>query len=135
MYKAVKGLKENYQYCLDHADLVYTNSKETYEWFSDSRADVVHISNGVDNKVFDDSRPLPIPEDIMNIPSPIVGYAGKMQELFDVDLVEKSIVRNVKYNILCSLDKKLNQDGLRRYGNIQMLLLGGQILRTASPVP
>lgn len=91
MYKAVKGLKENYQYCLDHADLVYTNSKETYEWFSDSRADVVHISNGVDNKVFDDSRPLPIPEDIMNIPSPIVGYAGKMQELFDVDLVEKAL--------------------------------------------
>jgi teichuronic acid biosynthesis glycosyltransferase TuaH len=91
MYKSVKGLRENYDYCLEHGDLIYTNSKETVDWFMQTRADAVHIPNGVDNKVFNHQQVFPTPEDMADISSPVIGYAGKMQEMFDVDLVERAI--------------------------------------------
>lgn len=107
MYKSVRGLQENYKYCLDFADLVYTNSKETADWFSETRPDTVHIPNGVDNSVFNSLKTYPIPEDIASISTPIIGYAGKMQELFDVDLVEKAISEMPDVNFVF-IGQKLN---------------------------
>lgn len=91
MYKSVNLLKENYEYCLAEADLVYTNSKETAEWFKVKRFDALHISNGVDPDMFDGKKAYSVPLDMEEIKSPIVGYAGKMQEMFDVDLMETCV--------------------------------------------
>jgi glycosyltransferase involved in cell wall biosynthesis len=107
MYKNVKGLRENYQYCLEHADLIYTNSKETTKWFSQTRPDAVHIPNGVDSSVFNILKSLPLPKDMVGINSPIVGYAGKTQEIFDIDLVEKAISEMPDTNFVF-IGQKLN---------------------------
>lgn len=123
MYKDVRGLKENYQYCLDHADLVYTNSKETAELFSVTRPDVVHIPNGVDSTMFDTLKSFPLPKDLIGISSPVVGYAGKMQELFDVDLIEKTIMEMGDVNFVF-IGQKLNQkwtERLWKYSNAYYL--------------
>jgi|LSQX01.1.fsa_nt_gb glycosyltransferase involved in cell wall biosynthesis len=88
MYKSVKELQENYRYCLERADLVYTNSKDTADWFLKTRPDATHIPNGVDNSVFNPQKTYPIPKDVTNLSKPVIGYAGKMQELIDVDLIE-----------------------------------------------
>ncbi len=107
MYKEVKGLRKNYQYCLENADLIYTNSKETAEWFSETRSDATHIPNGVDSKMFNALENFPIPRDMEGISSPIVGYAGKMQEIFDIDLVEKAISEIPEVNFVF-IGQKLN---------------------------
>lgn len=87
MYKSLPHLEVYYEYCLENADYIYANSKETIAWFQQARPDAHHIANGVDSKTFDSSKTYSVPHDIQHIPSPIVGYAGKMQEMFDVELM------------------------------------------------
>lgn len=123
MYKDVKDLRENYHYCLEHADLVYTNSKETADWFSETRPDTVHIPNGVDSKVFNNLKTLPIPSDMASISTPIIGYAGKTQEMFDVDLVEKAVLEMPDVNFVF-IGQKLNPkwtEKLWKYSNVHYL--------------
>lgn len=123
MYRDVKGLREKYLYCLEHADLVYTNSKQTADWFSETRPDVVHIPNGVDSNVFNNQYPYPVPEDMVDISSPIIGFAGKMQEMIDIDLVEKAVVRFPDVNFVF-IGQKLNPKWTERiwkYSNVHYL--------------
>ena len=123
MYKTVKGLKENYDYCLKTADLIYTNSKETLKWFEQIRPDAVHIPNGVDVKIFDNSRTYPISQDMQDITSPIIGYAGKMQEMFDIKLVESAIQELSEINFVF-IGQILNPkwtEKLWRYPNVYYL--------------
>lgn len=91
MYKNVKYLQENYQYCLENADLIYANSKDTTKWFNNTRKDATHIPNGVDISIFDGSKSFNKPDDMKNISSPIVGYAGKIQDIFNTELMEETI--------------------------------------------
>ncbi len=123
MYRDVRGLEENYQYCLNHADLIYTNSKETAEWFLVTRPDVVHIPNGVDSTMFDGLKSFPLPKDLKGISSPVVGYAGKMQQMFDVDLVEKAVLDMPDVNFVFigqKLDSKWTEK-LWKYPNVYYL--------------
>jgi len=123
MYKDVKDLRENYQYCLEHADLVYTNSKETADWFSETRSDAVHIPNGVDSSKFNTLKTYPIPSDMTKISKPIIGYAGKTQEMFDVDLVEKAVLEMPNMNFVF-IGQKLNPkwtEKLWKYPNAHYL--------------
>lgn len=98
-YKDVPSLEEYYLYCLDHADFVSTNSKETCEWFQTRRTDAIHIPNGVDKDRFVAQRDYAVPEDVRPIGRPVVGYAGKMQEMFDLSLMVEvaSAMPNVQF--------------------------------------
>ncbi len=91
MYRDVPDLREYYDYCQRHCDLLYANSMETTQWLAQKRPDTTHIANGVDMDIFDPSRPYAVPEDLASIPRPIIGYAGKMQEMFDVTLMERTL--------------------------------------------
>ncbi|MBX0330764.1 glycosyltransferase [Oscillochloris sp. ZM17-4] len=85
LYRDVPGLAEEYDYWMQHADLLYANSPETAGWFAERRPDALCIPNGVDLEVFDPTIPRPRPADMAGIPGPIIGYAGKMQEMIDVE--------------------------------------------------
>jgi glycosyltransferase involved in cell wall biosynthesis len=86
-YKDITNLAAYYQFCLDEADFISTNSAETAEWFKQQRPDSMHIPNGVDDQIFNPDLSFETPADMNSISSPIVGYAGKMQEMFDVSLM------------------------------------------------
>lgn len=90
----IPGLAGFYESCLDKADLIFANSMETTRWFARKRPDATCILNGVDTEMFNLSRPYPLPSDMAAIPRPIVGYAGKMQEMFDVSLMKYVISEN-----------------------------------------
>jgi len=90
-YSKVANLEENYKYCKENADLIYANSPETATWLSSEINESKFVSNGVDKEMFTDKNNYQQPDDLLNIPTPIVGYAGKMQEIFDVDLVENAL--------------------------------------------
>ncbi|MEZ4711352.1 MAG: glycosyltransferase [Caldilineaceae bacterium] len=87
LYRNVPHLSSYYDQCLDMADFVSANSTETTEWLSQKDSAAIHIGNGVSAEFFDPQKSYPIPADMLPISRPIVGYAGKMQEMFDVPLM------------------------------------------------
>lgn len=87
-YRNVPHLSEYYEYCQNHADLLFTNSPQNTEWLRKKRPDTICIPNGVDGRMFDPSALNTIPTDLQPIARPIVGYAGKMQEMLDTELIE-----------------------------------------------
>ena len=86
-YQDIPDLASYYDYFLEEADFISANSPETTNWFKQKRPDARHISNGVDKKVFSPHGAYEFPSDMKSLAGPIVGYAGKMQEMFDVDLM------------------------------------------------
>lgn len=90
-YRDVPCLEEYYKYCLKHADFISANSQETTHWFQKQRSDALHLPNGVDEEVFNPDQAFPLPSDMSAIRSPIVGYAGKMQEMFDLSLMMSAV--------------------------------------------
>ncbi len=89
LYHDLPNLDTYYQYSLKHADILSANSKQTTEWFNQYRADAFHIPNGVDVEFFAPTHSYSMPTDMTDISTPVVGYAGKMQELFDVALMRR----------------------------------------------
>jgi glycosyltransferase involved in cell wall biosynthesis len=90
-YRDIPDLEACYQFCLDRADFISANSHETTEWFRQQRPDAIHISNGVDDEIFSSDRSYNKPADMKSISTPIVGYAGKMQEMFDRSLMDRVV--------------------------------------------
>lgn len=89
LYRDVPGVGDGYAYWREHADLLFANSRETAEWLG--RPDATHIANGVDAEVFEPTRRRPMPVDVAALPRPVVGYAGKMQEMVAVELVTAAL--------------------------------------------
>ncbi len=87
LYRNLPRLEEYYQFCIETADVLSANSEQTVSWFKQYRDDVLHIPNGVDDTFFTHTHSFTPPADMSSIRSPVVGYAGKMQELFDVALM------------------------------------------------
>lgn len=123
LYRDMPGLAGYYQYCLDSAQLLTTNSRETQEWFAAQRPDALWIPNGVDPQVFNTSTPRPTPPDLAAIPHPIVGYAGKMQEMFDVDLMIRTATAlpNVNFVLIGQILDKAWMEPLWKMPNVAYL--------------
>ena len=87
LYKDMPHLSAYYDFCIRTADVISANSAETTRWLSQQRSDPQHIANGVSPEVFDPQKQYATPADLTAIARPRVGYAGKMQEMFDVKLM------------------------------------------------
>jgi teichuronic acid biosynthesis glycosyltransferase TuaH len=90
-YRTTPYLAEYYDYCLEQADFLSANSLETTKWFHQIRPDTQWIPNGVDAEMFSTKQTHSRPEDMQHIAAPVVGYAGKMQEMLDRELVERAL--------------------------------------------
>lgn len=88
-YQNTPNLRDFYDYCLQNADVLFANSLETTRWFAQTRPDAIWVANGVDTTIFTPQE-YPRPMDMRSITSPIVGYAGKMQEMVDVIALEQA---------------------------------------------
>jgi glycosyltransferase involved in cell wall biosynthesis len=106
-YRDIPDLEKYYQFCLERADFVSANSLETTEWFRQHRPDAIHISNGVDDEVFSPDYSFDRPSDMETISAPVVGYAGKMQEMFDVSLMTR-IVSDLQDTNFVFIGQELN---------------------------
>jgi teichuronic acid biosynthesis glycosyltransferase TuaH len=111
-YKDTPDLASYYDYFLEQADFISANSFETTEWLNRKRPDALHISNGVDKKTFDPTISYAIPSDMTSIQGPIVGYAGKMMELFDVDLMSYVAEQLLDVQFVF-IGQKLNPDWMK----------------------
>ena len=80
-------LAHRYRYCVKHAPVIFANSMDTTRWLGQHHDDVRFLPNGVDVARFQlNGSEVPMPSDLANTARPVVGYAGKMQDMFDVDL-------------------------------------------------
>jgi glycosyltransferase involved in cell wall biosynthesis len=111
-YKDIPNLEAYYQFCLDQADFISTNSKETAEWFKQTRPDTIHIANGVDDEMFNSNHSYEKPGDMQSIQAPIVGYAGKMQEMFDVEMMVHAVSELPNVNFVF-IGQELNLDWMK----------------------
>lgn len=86
----VNGYKEYARIC----DFWITNSKDNISDFkSKFNLEAIHlIKNGVDKNRFD-RQTRDLPNDLKNIPTPIVGFGGKITHLIDVDLLNEVIAK------------------------------------------
>lgn len=81
-------LKCEYKKIIDGYDFIYFNSKESIEYFQCSdKKNVFFLSNGADFKKFQGEYV--IPKQLESFTQRIGVYAGKMQSMFDIDLVKK----------------------------------------------
>ena len=123
LYQHVPNLEKFYEYCLDNADFISANSLETTKWFRKKRPDAVWISNGVDVDMFSPNKSYPRPADLNDIESPIVGYAGKMQEMFDMEAIGQA-VKNLPDINFVFIGQQLNQEWVKalwQYSNAHYL--------------
>lgn len=83
------SLRKGYQTFSDKADVWITNSEENKNFFEREfgASNCTVVKNGVDVERF--SKAYPIPEDLKNIPRPVIGFGGTITHLFEVDLFNK----------------------------------------------
>jgi len=71
------------------ADLIFSTSQSVRDMLGANRDGAWFLPNGVDPAEFQPDAAHPIPADLQPIRRPIVGYAGKMQQRIDIDLVRQ----------------------------------------------
>ncbi|MCB9802617.1 glycosyltransferase [Candidatus Nomurabacteria bacterium] len=91
-------LKQAYKLIEDQADLIFTVSPNLVHFFGD-QANVYWIPNGVDLKHYSQKFSL-INRDIADIPKPIIGYIGVIQDRVDLKLIEYLAKENPKKSIV-----------------------------------
>lgn len=120
LYKDTPGLIDYYDFCIQKANIISANSAETRHWLAQRRTDAQLIANGVSPEVFDPCRSYTTPADIAEIAHPRIGYAGKMQEMFDVKLMCMVAERLPHVNFVF-IGQQLNRQWMQplwRYPNV-----------------
>ncbi|OGY89879.1 MAG: hypothetical protein A3B30_03065 [Candidatus Komeilibacteria bacterium RIFCSPLOWO2_01_FULL_52_15] len=90
--KFKERLKRNYQYVKQHSDVIFTVAQDLMRLF-DNQPNVYWIPNGVELSHYQ-SKHILINRDIANIPKPIVGYIGVIQERVDTELIVQLASKN-----------------------------------------
>lgn len=79
-------LKQNYEQWGKIADLIFTVNPVNQALFP-GREEIIHISNGVSISRYQDNST--IPPELTNLPRPILGYVGTIQDRLDVDIINR----------------------------------------------
>lgn len=123
MYKDMPNLESYYRTCQRKADALFANSQETTAMLARSRPDALHIPNGVDASMFGRTADLSCPDDMVSLPRPVIGYAGKMQEMVDAELVTAAARRLPKASFVF-IGQQLNPTWMKpvwRHPNVHYL--------------
>ena len=120
---APRELVEQEKYLMAQADIVFTGGRALYESKSGRHSNVHCFPSSVDREHFEKAKNgIAIPEDIKDIPHPIVGYFGVIDERIDYDLLEKTAASmpDVSFVMLGPL-AKVGEEDLPRAANIHYL--------------
>lgn len=104
------------------ADAIVTTSDVLSEYFRRDRGCVGTVLNGVNSAFFRRSS-YHTPSDIESLPKPIVGYAGKIQERLDLELVRYLIehLPDVSFVFIGQITSPKHFSKLGRYSNLYYL--------------
>jgi glycosyltransferase involved in cell wall biosynthesis len=96
--KYKEQLKASYDLIEKQADLIFTVSPNLVHFFGD-QPNVYWLPNGVDTKHYSQKFSL-INRDIADIPKPVIGYIGVIQDRVDLKLLEHLAVANPSKSIV-----------------------------------
>ena len=113
--KYKERLTESYDILKNQADLIFTVSQKLVRFFDD-QPNVYWIPNGVDYKHYNQKFAL-VNRDIADIPKPIIGYIGVIQDRVDLKLIEHLARMNPKKSIVLIGPVWSEQDELKKAVN------------------
>lgn len=105
-------------------DVVFTVSQELQRQAQKNNSATQRLWDGTDADMFRAGDQQPVPEDMKNISSPIIGYAGTVTERFDVKVVEAlaRCFRSAAIVIVGSVHQaRADVSCLRTYPNVHFL--------------
>lgn len=107
-------------YLLSEADIVFTGGKSLYEAKKQNHKNVFCFPSSVDVDHFAGQRnSSDIPSDIADVPSPIVGYYGVIDERIDLELIEKTAKNSPDHSfVMIGPICKIEEEDLPRAKNI-----------------
>lgn len=79
-------LKQGYEQWAKIADFIFTVNPSNQSLFSD-RHDIIHVPNGVAISRYEVDLPMPL--ELTNLPRPILGYVGTIQDRLDIDIINR----------------------------------------------
>lgn len=80
-------IARGYEIIKREACVIFANSENTQKLMENPKTKPILVTNGVDKNFFKVKENI-IPEDIKNIPKPIIGYAGKIAKRINVELLK-----------------------------------------------
>lgn len=81
------------EYLTKQSDLVFVTASTLFEKFKKFSSNIYLVSNGYDSTLFTERNAFPIPLDMKEIPTPIIGFVGTIFSFLDFELI-KYIVKN-----------------------------------------
>ncbi len=107
------------------ANQVFATASGLAETLSKYNAGTVMLPNGVKFEHFNSAAGgnLPIPEDVKDLPRPIIGFSGMLQECIDYDAVEEIAKKRPDWSVVLvgGTLPGVNLDYLKKYPNIHFL--------------
>jgi len=88
MINSRERIIRGYEVIKKNSNLMFANAESITEFLKNDYSEVIYIPNGVDLSHFDVSDDEQIPNDIKNIPKPLIGYGGKLEKRIDVSLID-----------------------------------------------
>ncbi|MEN6461045.1 MAG: glycosyltransferase [Syntrophomonas sp.] len=91
-----------YYQAVEQADIVLASSDKLYQMASAINPDTYLITNGCDYKYFSQAvaKNLAIPEEIKNIPRPIIGFIGAVASWCNFNLIKKVAEQFPQYSVV-----------------------------------
>jgi len=120
---APAALLDQERFLLQHSDIVFTGGRSLFESKRPLHPNVHCFPSSVDFDHFAKAKNgIPLPLDIMDIPKPIVGYFGVIDERLDLGLVEKTALRLPQFSfVFIGPLAKIHDSELPRLPNIHYL--------------
>ena len=111
------------KYLMAHADVIFTGGKSLYESKKQFHDNVHCFPSSVDQPHFAQAlNGILIPDDVVNLQSPIVGYYGLIDERIDLELLHQAAIKlpNVSFVMIGPL-AKIEESDLPKEPNIHYL--------------
>lgn len=91
-----------YKQAVEQADMVLASSDKLFRMALSINSNTYLIPNGCDYKFFSQAadKNLPVPEDIKNVPRPIIGFIGAVASWCDLNLIEKVAEQFPYYSVV-----------------------------------
>jgi UDP-galactopyranose mutase len=116
-------LRENERKLMQRADVVFTGGQSIYEAKQHQHSNIHPFPSSVDVAHFASARkPRTAPPDQANMPGPVLGYYGVIDERIDLDLISKVAAARPEWSlVLIGPIVKINSADLPKTGNIYYL--------------
>lgn len=114
---------DNERYLISRANVVFTGGKSLYESKKTMHPFVHCFPSSVDRPHFEKAlNGIMVPQDIENLPKPIIGYYGVIDERIDLDLVAEVARQNPEASfVMVGPLAKITEEELPRESNIYYL--------------